>query len=48
VAFFYLLTPFAFFPVMFMALSAVASFLQILSNLIGWRAEQAKFDAELR
>ena len=44
VAFFYLLTPFAFFPVMFLALSAVASFFQILSNLIGWKAEQAKLD----
>ncbi len=48
VAFFYLLTPYAFFPVLFLALSAVASFLQILSNLIGWKAEQAKLDVEGR
>ncbi len=46
VTFFYLLTPYAFFPVLFLALSAVASFLQILSNLIGWKAEQAKIDTE--
>jgi hypothetical protein len=39
VSFFYLLTPYAFFPILFLALSSVASFLQILSNLIGWKAE---------
>lgn len=48
VSFFYLLTPYAFFPVLFVALSGVASFLQILSNLIGWKAEQAKLDVESR
>ncbi|MFZ2253415.1 MAG: DUF1360 domain-containing protein [Minisyncoccia bacterium] len=48
VSFFYLLTPYAFFPVMFLALAAVASFFQILSNLIGWKAEQAKLDVEER
>ena len=46
VSFFYLLTPYAFFPVMFLALSAVASFLQLLSNLIGWKAEQAKMEVD--
>ncbi len=48
VTFFYLLTPYAFYPTLFLALSAVASFLQILSNLIGWKAEQAKLDVEGR
>lgn len=48
ISFFYLLTPYAFFPVLFLALSAVASFLQILSNFIGWKAEQAKLDVESR
>lgn len=48
VTFFYLLTPYAFFPVLFLALSAVASFLQIISNLIGWKAEQAKIEVENR
>jgi len=48
VTFFYLLTPYAFYPVLFLALSAAASFLQILSNLVGWKAEQAKLDVEGR
>ncbi len=48
VSFFYLLTPYAFYPTLFLALSAVASFLQILSNLIGWKSEQAKLDVESR
>ncbi|MCD5382149.1 MAG: DUF1360 domain-containing protein [Candidatus Pacebacteria bacterium] len=34
VVFFYLLTPYAFFPVLILALSAVATFLQILTNMI--------------
>ncbi len=46
VTFFYLLTPYSFFPVLFLALSAVASLLQILANLIGWKAEGAKMDVE--
>jgi small-conductance mechanosensitive channel len=46
VTFFYLLTPYAIFPVLFLALSAVASFLQVLSNLVGWKAEQLKNDVE--
>ena len=48
VSFMYLLTPYAFFPVLFLALSAVASTLQITANLIGWKAEQAKLDVESR
>lgn len=48
VAFFYLLTPYAFFPVLFLALASVASFLQLLSNLVGWKAEQTKLDVENR
>jgi len=46
VSFFYLLTPYAFFPVLFLALSAVATFLQLLSSMIGWRAEQLKKKVE--
>src|SRR5690606_12429101 len=42
VTFVYLLTPYAIYPVIFLALSAVATFLQILSNLIGNKAEQLK------
>jgi len=48
VSFFYLLTPYAFFPVLLLALSSVATFLQLLSNMIGWRAEQLKNETELR
>ncbi len=42
VIFFYLLTPYAIFPVMLLALSAVATFLQLLSNLVGNHAESLK------
>lgn len=48
VAFFYLLTPYAYFPVLFLALSSVATFLQLLANLVGWKAEQAKHEVENR
>ncbi len=48
VAFFYLLTPYAFFPVLFLALASLASFLQLLSNLVGWKAEQTKNEVESR
>lgn len=46
VSFFYLLTPLAVYPVMFLAIAAVASFLQLLSNLVGHHAEKAKRDVE--
>jgi hypothetical protein len=42
VTFFYLITPYAVFPIVILALSAVASLLQILSNLVGHKAEQLK------
>lgn len=42
VLFFYLLTPYAVFPVVVLALSAVASFLQLLANLVGNKAEEFK------
>lgn len=42
VVFFYLLTPFAIFPVTLLAIGAVGSFLQIFSNLVGHKAEQLK------
>jgi len=42
VIFFYLITPYAVYPVMLLAISAVATFLQLLSNLIGHKAEQLK------
>lgn len=42
VTFFYLLTSYAFFPVLFLAVSAVGTFLQLLSSQVGARAEQLK------
>lgn len=48
VSFIYLLTPFAFYAVLVLALSGAASFLQLTANLIGWKAEGAKLDVEGR
>lgn len=42
VIFFYLITPYAVYPVMLLAISAVATFLQLLSNLVGHKAEGLK------
>ncbi|MBP9843136.1 MAG: DUF1360 domain-containing protein [Candidatus Pacebacteria bacterium] len=42
VMFFYLLTAYAIFPVVLLAVSAMATFLQLISNLVGNRAEQLK------
>lgn len=42
VIFFYVLTPYAYFFVVFLAMSGVATFLQLLSNLVGQKAEQLK------
>lgn len=46
IAFFYLLTPYAYFPVLFLALAGVATFLQLTANLIGWKAEELKNKVE--
>lgn len=48
IVFFYLVSDWAYYPVLFLALSAVASFLQLLSNLVGHRAEQIKNENERR
>jgi hypothetical protein len=42
VIFFYLITPYSVFPLALLAVSAVASFLQITANLVGHKAEQLK------
>lgn len=42
VTFFYALTPYAYFVVVFLAIAGVASFLQLFANMIGHRAEQLK------
>lgn len=46
VVFFYLLTPLAYVPVLILALSSVASMLQITANMIGSKAEQIKKEVE--
>lgn len=40
--FMYLVTEWALYPILLLALSAVATFLQLLSNLVGHKAEQIK------
>lgn len=46
VAFFYMLTPYAYFPILILALAGVATLLQLFANMIGWKAEQLKRDTE--
>ena len=46
VTFFYLLSPYAYFFVVFLAISAVATFLQLLTNMIGWQAEKLRSEVE--
>jgi len=46
VTFFYLLFPIFQFFAIFLAISAVATFLQLLTNMIGWQAEKLKMDVE--
>ena len=42
VPFFYFLTPYAWFFILVLAVSGVASFVQITANLVGWSAEYKK------
>lgn len=42
VVFFYYLTPYAWFFILFLAIAGLATFVQILANLIGWQAEYRK------
>jgi hypothetical protein len=46
VAFFYMLTPYAYFPTLILALSSIATLLQLVANAIGWKAEQLKKETE--
>jgi|SRR3989344_1888944 len=46
VIFFYFTTPIAWYAILVLALSSIASFLQILVNLIGWSAEVKKKKAQ--
>lgn len=42
VSFLYFLTPFAWFPIFMLAISGLGTFVMLLSNMIGWRAEELK------
>ncbi len=46
VIFFYLLTPYAYYFALFLSVSAVATFLQLLTNMIGWQAEKLRNEVE--
>lgn len=48
VGFLYFATPVAWYGILILALASVASFLQILANLIGWSAELKKKEAQSR
>ena len=48
VIFFYLLTPYAFFPILVLALAGVGTLLQLTANLVGWKAELLKEDVKQR
>lgn len=48
VSFFFFYTPYAWFPIFALALSALSSFMQILSNMIGWYAEGKKHEVNSR
>ena len=48
VSFFYYLTPLAWLPIFIIALSGVATAIQIVVNMIGWTAENRKLEANSR
>lgn len=48
VVFCYFMFSFAWYIILVLALSALGSFFQLLSNMVGWRAENLKMDAKER
>lgn len=46
VVFFFELTPYAWYPIVILAISAIGTLMQLLANMIGWKAEQLKKDVE--
>jgi len=46
IVFVYFATPFAWYVILILALSAFASFIQLLANLLGWSAEAKKREAQ--
>lgn len=47
VLFFYFATPFAWPVILVLAVAAIASFFQIVANLIGWNAQLKKIEAQI-
>lgn len=45
VTFFYFLSPYAWLPILVLAVSGVASLVQVFANMIGWSAENSKLKA---
>ena len=43
--FFYFLSPLAWLPILILAISGVASLVQLIANMIGWAAENGKIQA---
>ena len=48
VVFFYELTPYAYYPILMLAIAGAGTFLQLAANMVGWKAEQLKHDTESR
>ncbi|PIW96919.1 hypothetical protein COZ82_02380 [Candidatus Kaiserbacteria bacterium CG_4_8_14_3_um_filter_38_9] len=46
IIFLYLITPYSYYLVLILALSAVATFLHLFTNLIGWKTEKLKEEVE--
>jgi hypothetical protein len=46
VVFFYELTPYAWYPIVMLAVAAVGTLMQLFSNMIGWKAEELKKKSE--
>ncbi|MEX0917894.1 MAG: DUF1360 domain-containing protein [Candidatus Paceibacterota bacterium] len=42
VVFFYLLTPWMYLPIAFLAIAGIGSFFQVTANMVGWKAEELK------
>ena len=45
VVFFYFVTPYAWLPILVLAISGIASLFQIFANMLGWAAENGKIKA---
>jgi len=44
--FFYVLTPYTFYITLFLSIAAVATLLQLIANMIGWKAEALKKEVD--